>query len=285
MALSIEISSKITTLRNASDFVYIKVVAGIIERNKANIKSIWDLVQVNYPVKEHEKLERDFHDRVFDEKGLPRIDTQLSDLACENQANQESSIWSDIKWQTWSSLILPHFDELVDLETLSLDALENIYGEILEFSFWPDDAETVDEILDSLPPDVFEASEIQMVLNLFQRIEGLIKMCQSVQGIERANVILEWAQSGKQPGFIYLLRSSSGYWKIGLTSAPENRRKTFDVKLPFEIAYEHLIPTNEMKKAETWLHRKFANKRVNGEWFNLSPEDVEWIKGLTQLNL
>jgi hypothetical protein len=84
-------------------------------------------------------------------------------------------------------------------------------------------------------------------------------------------------------GYVYLLKSSSGYWKIGKTVDPDNRLQTFSVKLPFEVEYEHLIPCKDHRAAESGLHRRFDAKRVNGEWFDLSPADVTYIKSISFL--
>lgn len=75
-------------------------------------------------------------------------------------------------------------------------------------------------------------------------------------------------------GYVYLLQSESGYWKIGRTANPDNRLKTFNVKLPFQVAYKHLIQTDDMYTLEAQLHSRYAEKRVEGEWFLLTEQDV-----------
>lgn len=87
----------------------------------------------------------------------------------------------------------------------------------------------------------------------------------------------------KQPtrsGYVYLLRSSNGFYKIGRTVDPDDRIATFSVKLPFDVEYEHVISCSDMYELETRLHVHFAFKRVNGEWFDLSPDDIAYIKSL-----
>lgn len=79
-------------------------------------------------------------------------------------------------------------------------------------------------------------------------------------------------------GYVYLVKSVTGFYKIGRTVNPHNRLRTFNVKLPFEIEYEHVIQTNNMYALESKLHAQFADKRVNGEWFNLTDSDVGQIK-------
>lgn len=87
---------------------------------------------------------------------------------------------------------------------------------------------------------------------------------------------------GRRHGFVYLIQSPTGAYKIGRTTNPEDRMKTFEVKLPFEVEYVCVIKTKDMFGLESQLHSQFADKRVNGEWFSLSPEDVDYIKGLAE---
>lgn len=84
----------------------------------------------------------------------------------------------------------------------------------------------------------------------------------------------------QRAGYVYLLRAHSGLYKIGFTKNPDHRIETFSVKLPFEVEFEALINTDNMHQLERGLHVMFDDKRVNGEWFNLSPEDVAYIKSL-----
>lgn len=81
-------------------------------------------------------------------------------------------------------------------------------------------------------------------------------------------------------GYVYLIQSPTGTYKIGRTVDPDNRMKTFTVKLPFEVEYVCTIQTEDMHALEKQLHGHFASKRVSGEWFSLTPDDVEYIKGL-----
>lgn len=82
------------------------------------------------------------------------------------------------------------------------------------------------------------------------------------------------------PGYVYLLKNMEGTYKIGKAKNPEDRLKTFTVKLPFRVEYTCIIPSHDMAELERDLHDLFKHKRVNGEWFNLDPDDVEFIKGL-----
>lgn len=85
-----------------------------------------------------------------------------------------------------------------------------------------------------------------------------------------------------KPGYVYLIQSPTGNYKIGRTTDPANRLKTFEVKLPFEVEFVCVIQCENMFTVERELHQRFADKRVNGEWFSLLPDDVEYIKGLVK---
>jgi hypothetical protein len=93
------------------------------------------------------------------------------------------------------------------------------------------------------------------------------------------------SKTGKKPktsGYIYLIRSDNKGFKIGYTTNPKNRITTLEVKLPFAIEYECLIKTDDIAALEKDLHTQFADKRINGEWFDLSEDDVKYIKSLAE---
>ncbi len=97
---------------------------------------------------------------------------------------------------------------------------------------------------------------------------------------ESKAVTVSGKQKRRRPGYVYLIRSVTGHYKIGRTRDPKKRMATFGVKLPFEVEFECLIKCEDMAQAEQELHAKFDHKRVNGEWFALSDEDVAYIKSL-----
>lgn len=90
--------------------------------------------------------------------------------------------------------------------------------------------------------------------------------------------------SRQYPGYVYLVQSPTSAYKIGRTKDYKSRARTFGVQLPFEVEFICVIQTGNMRKLEKELHQRFAEKRVSGEWFNLLPEDVEYIRGLANGN-
>lgn len=81
-----------------------------------------------------------------------------------------------------------------------------------------------------------------------------------------------------RPGFVYLVRAETGQYKIGKTVDPNNRIKTFGVKLPFRVEYELVIKAADYTAFERELHMRFRDKWIDGEWFALSAEDIEALK-------
>lgn len=81
-------------------------------------------------------------------------------------------------------------------------------------------------------------------------------------------------------GYVYLVDSQIGVWKIGRSSVPVKRISKLDVVLPYDLEVSALIETKDMYSLESRLHDMYASKRVKGEWFKLTTEDIEYIKSL-----
>lgn len=66
-----------------------------------------------------------------------------------------------------------------------------------------------------------------------------------------------------------------GAYKIGRSSNPSTRETTLLADKP---SLRMIGAWKGVKTDESELHRKFKTKRIRGEWFNLTVEDVEEIK-------
>lgn len=87
----------------------------------------------------------------------------------------------------------------------------------------------------------------------------------------------------KNAGYLYLIQSITGHYKIGKAKDPSDRVATFEVKLPFEIELLHTIECANYHESEKALKLRFIDKRVNGEWFALASEDVAEIKAIQSM--
>lgn len=84
--------------------------------------------------------------------------------------------------------------------------------------------------------------------------------------------------TGEAIGAVYFVQEKEkGRIKIGKASNI-NTKKFFPVKPPFEWELIHTIEHNEFSALETYFHKLFKSKRVNGEWFSLDSKDIEKIK-------
>lgn len=74
-------------------------------------------------------------------------------------------------------------------------------------------------------------------------------------------------------GHIYVIKSPHGY-KIGKSRQLRDRARLFGVKLPFQIEVVMTGWFEDYSAAELRLHRRFAHKRLEGEWFDLNSSDL-----------
>ena len=78
-------------------------------------------------------------------------------------------------------------------------------------------------------------------------------------------------------GFVYLLKSGRHY-KIGHTHDVGRRRYDLAIQLPDPVSEEHVIATDDPVGIERYWHDRFAERRKNGEWFELTRVDIAAFK-------
>lgn len=80
---------------------------------------------------------------------------------------------------------------------------------------------------------------------------------------------------------VYLIKDDeSGFYKIGYAKCARKRLKALLKQEPllpkpfqFWLVNKWYVP----QSFETRLHERFADRRIRGEWFELTDADVEWL--------
>jgi len=78
-------------------------------------------------------------------------------------------------------------------------------------------------------------------------------------------------------GYVYLMKFGNEY-KIGTSINVERRFRELKTQMPYNGEIIHTITTGDPEGIEAYWHRYFSDKRLKGEWFDLSGADVRYFK-------
>ena len=84
-------------------------------------------------------------------------------------------------------------------------------------------------------------------------------------------------ESDTEFGFVYVMKSGR-FYKIGSSGNVERRNYELGIKLPEDLRILHKIRTDDPIGIESYWHNRFKDKRKQGEWFDLSNEDISAFK-------
>ena len=98
-------------------------------------------------------------------------------------------------------------------------------------------------------------------------------------------IITDDQYSDTVAGWVYLIAADNDLCKIGHTDDVYKRFSNLVAMNAAGLALRHSIYSMNRMRAEKYLHDTFSNKRSHGEWFRLTNEDIEWIRGIPDRGL
>ncbi len=111
--------------------------------------------------------------------------------------------------------------------------------------------------------------------------EDILELCKSIV-VEKSNYEEEYAgeiDSNQVLGEVYLYKHGNrNEYKIGKSKDCVQRGKELKVQMPEDLKLIHVIKTDDPSGIEAYWHRRFVDKRKNGEWFDLNSSDIKAFK-------
>lgn len=108
---------------------------------------------------------------------------------------------------------------------------------------------------------------------LGQGLEDVAALCEPIAGAPIKARVEQEPGAEKEFGFVYLIKSGR-FYKIGRTNALGRRERELAIQLPDRAKVVHSIKTDDPVGIEAYWHKRFQDRRKNGEWFELIPQDV-----------
>ena len=121
--------------------------------------------------------------------------------------------------------------------------------------------------------------EVGELRETFSHAESINGKCVVAKGFHKKlffEIIKSSADKDSYNGTFYILKCRE-YYKIGISTNYENRRKTYRTENPFVIDEIFAEKIHCADKVESCLKRMFKHQNHRGEWFNFTRRDLKFI--------
>lgn len=103
---------------------------------------------------------------------------------------------------------------------------------------------------------------------------------------EKLGIAYKDQKNTKKADQVYLIQMCGNHltndmYKIGISNAPGKRLQTLNTASPFDLKIIHRFVAEPAEEAEKQLHSQYSDVRMNGEWFELTPQQVSDLKTIT----
>lgn len=207
-----------------------------------------------------------------------------------NVTGIKESDWSGRYWARWSDAVLeagcqPNSMVVAHTEDVLFGKLAQLARELGKFPVWSEVALARRRDA-SFPTEKSYrrfGGKTELVRRLAKYCEthpdvaDVANLCKVVEVPAAGPSLASDADEGIEFGFVYLIKSGRHY-KIGRSNAVGRREYEIALQLPEKATTVHKIRTDDPPGIEAYWHRRFAEQRKNGEWFELSVADVRAFK-------
>ena len=214
----------------------------------------------------------------------------LGSARFESETRIKKYEWLGNYWSKWSEALIEagyqpnKLNEAYDDE-LILKKLINFIREIKRFPSAPDLMLKTRKDESFPSKNVFERlgrqkEKIAKVIEYCKTHEGwndILEICLPLLRNEKEIAAEKIISETINLGFVYLMKSGK-FYKIGRSNNADRRAYELKIQLPEKLELIHKIKTDDPIGIEEYWHKRFKDKRKNGEWFELTRQDIEIFK-------
>ncbi len=219
-------------------------------------------------------------------KETAKNNNALGVKAFERETGIKQSEWYGKYWARWSDALKEagfsanKLNQRIDKATMLEKLVPAIryygkiptFGDLRLYSKKDSDFPSHSTILNHFSTKRDFIAEVAAYVSGKSELEDIAILCAEFKPLQKS-----FSESAVTEGHVYLFKSGNHY-KIGKTSNLERRVKEVTIALPENLTIVHTIRTDDPDGIEAYWHRRFADRRANGEWFKLELPDVKAFK-------